>query len=49
MMKLWGFRNGRSNLYVFGPDRRLLWKTSGPLDQKRGAQLIRFIIRQTRQ
>jgi predicted transcriptional regulator len=49
MMKTWGFRNGRSNIYVFGADRRLQWKTSGPLDQKRGGQLIRFIQRLVRE
>jgi predicted transcriptional regulator len=49
MMTHWGFRNGRSNIYVFNQDRRLLWKTSGPLDQKRGNQLIRFIMRLVRE
>lgn len=49
MMRKWGFRNGRSNIYVFDKDRRLVWKTSGPLTQKRGNQLIRLILRLHRQ
>lgn len=49
MMKRWGFRNGRSNIYVFDKDRRLVWKTSGPLDKRRGNQLIRLIQRLHRQ
>lgn len=45
MMKNWGFRNGRSNIYVFDKNRTLVWKTSGPLDKRRGMQLIRLILR----
>jgi hypothetical protein len=47
MMKKWGFRNGRSNIYVFEKGR-LIWKTSGPLDKRRGRQLIRLVIRLVR-
>ncbi|MDY0003278.1 MAG: YtfJ family protein [Polyangia bacterium] len=49
MMKKWGFRNGRSNIYVFDKDRNLVWKTSGPLDKRRGMQLIKLIQRLHRQ
>ena len=49
MMKKWGFRNGRSNIYVFNKDRNLVWKTSGPLDKNRGMQLIRLVMRLHRQ
>lgn len=45
MMKHWGFRNGRSNIYVFDKLRRLRWKTSGPLSKKIGNRLIRMIRR----
>lgn len=45
MMKHWGFRNGRSNIYVFDKNRRLRWKTSGPLSKKMGNRLIRMIKR----
>jgi predicted transcriptional regulator len=45
MMKHWGFRNGRSNIYVFDKQRRLRWKTSGPLSKKIGNRLIRMIRR----
>ena len=45
MMKLWGFRNGRSNIYVLDKQRRLRWRSSGPLSKRRGKQLIRFILR----
>ena len=45
MMKHWGFRNGRSNIYVFDKKRRLRWKTSGPLSKKIGNRLIRMIRR----
>lgn len=45
MMKHWGFRNGRSNIYVFDKQRRLRWKTSGPLGKKIGNRLIRMIRR----
>ncbi len=45
MMKLWGFRNGRSNIYVLDKKRRLRWRSSGPLNKRRGKQLIRFILR----
>ena len=27
MMRQWGFRNGRSNIYVFNAQRRLIWKS----------------------
>ena len=49
MQKLWGFRNGRSNIYVLDKERRLRWRTSGPLDKRHGNQLIRLILRLTRQ
>lgn len=49
MMKKWGFRNGRSNIYVLDKNRKLRWRSSGPLNKRRGNQLIRFIIRLTRQ
>ena len=45
MRKLWGFRNGRSNIYIFDAQRRLIWKSSGPLTRRRAKQLIRFILR----
>ena len=48
MQRLWGFRNGRSNIYVFDETRRLIWKSSGPLSRPRGRQFIRFILRVTR-
>jgi predicted transcriptional regulator len=48
MMKKWGFRNGRSNIYVFDKNRNLVWKTSGPLNKRRGKQLIRLVVRLTR-
>ena len=49
MMKQWGFRNGRSNIYVLDKQRRLRWRSSGKLTKRRGNQLIRFIIRLARQ
>ena len=49
MMKKWGFRNGRSNIYLLDKDRRLRWRSSGPLNKRRGEQLLRFIIRLCRQ
>jgi hypothetical protein len=48
MQRLWGFRNGRSNIFVFDEERRLIWKSSGPLTKQRGRQFIRFILRVTR-
>ena len=45
MMKKWGFRNGRSNIYVLDKKRRLRWRSSGSLSKRRGNQLIRFIMR----
>lgn len=48
MMKKWGFRNNRSNIYVFNKDRTLIWRTSGPLNKRRGRQLIRTIFRLVR-
>jgi len=48
MQRLWGFRNGRSNIYVFDKARRLIWKTSGPLTRKRARQFVRMIRRLTR-
>ncbi len=48
LRKLYGFRNGRSNIFVFDQNRRLIWKSSGPLTRKRGKQLLRMIIRLTR-
>lgn len=49
MMKQWGFRNGRSNIYMLDKSRVLRWKTSGPLSRKRGQQLIRLLRRLTRE
>jgi predicted transcriptional regulator len=49
MMKKWGFRNGRSNIYVLDKKRRLRWRSSGSLSKRRGNQLIRFILRLTKQ
>lgn len=49
MMKKWGFRNGRSNIYMLDKDRVLRWKSSGPLTEKRGEQLIRLLRRLTRE
>jgi len=48
MQRLWGFRNGRSNIYVFDRKRRLIWKSTGPLTRKRARQFIRMIRRLTR-
>lgn len=48
MQRLWGFRNGRSNIYVFDAKRRLIWKSTGPLSRKRARQFIRMIRRLTR-
>lgn len=45
----WGFRNGRSNIYMLDKNRILRWKTSGPLSRKRGKQLIRLLRRLTRE
>ena len=44
-----GFRNGRSNIYVLDKLRRLRWRSSGKLTRRRGNQLLRFILRLTRQ
>lgn len=49
MMKKWGFRNGRSNIYVLDKSRRLRWKTSGPISRKMGRRLIRLIRRLTKE
>lgn len=48
MQRLWGFRNGRSNIYLFDGQRRLLWKSSGPLTRHRGRQFLRLVQRLTR-
>ncbi|MFH2006931.1 MAG: hypothetical protein ABI333_10140 [bacterium] len=48
MRRQWGFLNGRSNVYVFDGRRRLIWKTSGPLTQRLGRQLIRMLVRLSR-
>ena len=48
MMKRWGFRNGRSNIYVLDGKRRLRWRSSGKLSKRRGNHLIRFILRLAR-
>jgi peroxiredoxin len=45
MQKKWGFRNGRSNIYVLDKKRRLRWRSSDKLSKKRGEQLIRFVYR----
>lgn len=49
MMKRWGFRNGRSNIYVLDKNRRLRWKTSGPISRKMGRRLVRLIRRLTKE
>lgn len=49
MRKHYGFRNGRSNIYMLDKHRILRWKTSGPLSRKRGRQLIRLLRRLTRE
>ena len=48
MMKKWGFRNGRSNVYVFDKGRVLRWKSSGPLSKQRGGQLLRLVYQLTK-
>ncbi|MFH2010842.1 MAG: hypothetical protein ABI333_29845 [bacterium] len=45
MMQHWGFRNGRSNIYIFDKDRRLRFKVSGPQSKRSGNRLIRLIKR----
>lgn len=45
MMKRWGFRNGRSNIYILNKGRKLVWKSSGALDKRRGEQLVSLIRR----
>ena len=49
MMKQWGFRNGRSNIYMLDKNRVLRWKSSGPLSKRRGRQMIRLLKRLTRE
>jgi predicted transcriptional regulator len=49
MMTKWGFRNGRSNIYLVDKNRILRWKTSGPLSKKQGNRLIRLLRRLVRQ
>ncbi|MFH2007126.1 MAG: redoxin domain-containing protein [bacterium] len=49
MMKKWGFRNGRSNIYMLDKNRRLRWKTSGPMGKKAGKRFIRLLRRLTRE
>ena len=49
MMKKWGFRNGRSNIFMVDKKRRLRWKTSGPLGKKAGKRFIRLLRRLTRE
>ncbi len=49
MMKSWGFRNGRSNIYVLDKNRRLRWKTSGPISRKMGRRLVRLLRRLTKE
>jgi len=48
MQRLYGLRNGRSNIMVFNQKRRLIWKSSGPLTRRRAKQFIRLIRRITR-
>ncbi len=48
MQRHWGFRNGRSNIYVFDRQRRLIWKSSGPLTRRRARQFMRLLLRLTR-
>ncbi|MDY0002137.1 MAG: hypothetical protein RBU30_12640 [Polyangia bacterium] len=48
MMRTYGMRNGRSNIYVFNQQRELIWKSSGPLTQKRAEQLLRLLRRITK-
>ena len=45
MMNHWGFRNGRSNIYIFDKHRRLRLKVSGPQSRKSGNRIIRLIKR----
>ena len=45
LQQQWGFRNGRSNIYVFDQNRRLIWKSSGPMTKKRARQFLRFLRR----
>jgi len=49
MMKQWGFRNGRSNIYLLDKNRLLRWKTSGPLSRKQSKRLIRLLRRLVKQ
>jgi hypothetical protein len=48
LLRTWGFRNGRSNIYVFDAQRVLIWKSSGPLTRQRATQFIRFLGRVSR-
>lgn len=48
MQRLYGMRNGRSNIFVLDQQRRLIWKSSGPLTRKSATQLLRLLRRLTR-
>lgn len=48
MMRAYGMRNGRSNIYVFNQRRELIWKSSGPLTRMRAEQLLRLLRRITK-
>jgi hypothetical protein len=48
MMRLYGMRNGRSNILIFDRQRRLIWKSSGPLTRKNAKRLLRMIRRLSR-
>ncbi|MDY0001808.1 MAG: hypothetical protein RBU30_10970 [Polyangia bacterium] len=48
MRRIWGFRNGRSNVYLFDAQRRLVWRSSGPLTKVRAKQYLRLLLRMTR-
>lgn len=47
MMRLYGMRNGRSNIFVFNQQRELIWKSSGPLGRTSAKQLLRLLRRLT--
>ncbi len=45
LMRKWGLRNGRSNIYVFDQERRLVWKSTGPLTKAQARRFLRFLRR----
>ncbi len=48
MMRLYGMRNGRSNIFVLDRQRRLIWKSSGPMTRKTAKRLLRLLRRLSR-